>query len=164
MTISARFLAACFVVSLVLILPATAGAAASSNLGGGSGVSQYQQQVHNGGGSVAPGVGKNKKAPLDKTSAKTLRRLAKPAAAVLKTELTSSWAGAQTTKLQTVKAPAPGTSSGSSLVGSLLGSISSPGAGSEGRLIVLLVAIVTITATLGVAAARKQRALHRVRH
>jgi hypothetical protein len=162
-TISARLLAVCCAASLVLIVPATAGATASSNLGNGSGVSQYTSQLHNGARTVTPGVGKSTKAPLDMKSARALRKLAKSAASVLKKEVTLSGFGAVPTNLQTAKTPAP-SASGSSLVGSLLGSISSPGAGSEGRLIALLGAIVTITAALGIAAARKQRALHQIRH
>jgi hypothetical protein len=46
----------------------------------------------------------------------------------------------------------------------LLASVGSPGAGSESRLIALLVVIVFITAALGITAARKQRASRQIRH
>lgn len=76
---------------------------------------------------------------------------------VLRNGLTSSWGGSGG-KLPVAKDPANG-----SLVGSMLGSVGSPGGGSGNRLIILLVAIVSITAVLGIAAARKQRTLHLIR-
>jgi hypothetical protein len=154
-TMHARFLAVCCVASLVLIVPATAGATASSSLGNGSGVAQYTQKISNGGG-------KPKKTRLDRKSASTLKHVAKPAQKVLKAAITSSWGGASA-KLDVAKTPRSG-SFGSSLVGSLLGTVSYPGAGSGNRLVVLLVAIVSITAALGIAAARKQRALRQIQH
>lgn len=157
---SARFQAACCVAVLALIAPAAA--AASTSKDPGSAVGQYVQQMPNGGGKVTPGVGKESKIPLDKKSAKTLREMNKQAQSVLKAELTSSWSGAAATNLSVGKTQASG-GKDSSLVGSLLASVGSPGAGSEGRLIGLLVVIMAITAVLGIAAARKQRALHQVR-
>ena len=62
---SARFLAACCVASLALIVPAIAGASASSKPGSGSAVDQYAQQFPNAGGKVISGAGKNKKTHLD---------------------------------------------------------------------------------------------------
>jgi hypothetical protein len=160
---SARFLVACCAASLALIVPATAGASGSSSPGNSSAVDQYTQGVSNGGGKVIPGVGKNKKARLDKKSAATLKHLTKPAQKVVKEALTSSWSGAAVTNLQVAETPQSG-GFRSSLVGSLLASVGSPGAGSGGRLIALLVAIVTTTVALGIVAARKQRDLHRIQH
>ncbi|MGD0272606.1 MAG: hypothetical protein ABSB96_02595 [Gaiellaceae bacterium] len=160
---SARFLVACCAASLALVVPATAGASASSKPGGGSAVDQYAQQVSNGGGKVMSGVGKNKKTHIDKTSAATLKHLNKAAQNVVGEALTSPWSGATETKLHPVKTP-PSNGFRSSLVGSLLASVGSPGAGSGNRLIALLIAIVSITAALGITAARKQRALHQIRH
>jgi hypothetical protein len=149
--VHARFLAVCCVASLVLIVPATAGATVSSSLGNGSSVDQYTQKISNGGG-------KAKRTHLDRKSANTLSRLAQSEERVLKDAITSPGGGASAS-LDVAKTPASGT-----LVGSLLGTIGSPGAGSGNRLIVLLVAIVSITAVLGITAARKQRALHQIRH
>lgn len=160
---SARFLAACCVASLALIVPAIAGASASSKPGSGSAVDQYAQQFPNAGGKVISGAGKNKKTHLDKKSAATIKHLTKPAQKVLKEAVTSLWSGAAVTKLDVAKAP-PSDSFRSSLVGSLLASVGSPGAGSESRLIALLVVIVFITAALGITAARKQRASRQIRH
>lgn len=156
----ARFQVACYVAVLALIVPAAA--AASTSKDPGSAVGQYVQQIPTGGGKVSPGVGKQKTIPLDAKSAKTLRKLNKRAQAVLKAGLTSSWSGAEVANLSIGKNQASG-SKDSSLVGSLLASVGSPGSGSASRLIGLLVVVVAITAALGIAAARKQRALHQVR-
>jgi len=152
-TRGARFLAICCAASWVLIVPATAGATASSSLGNGSGVDQYLEQIHTAGGAVHPGVGKNNTTPIDGKSRGTLGQVSKPAQVVLNNAMSSTWAGGSGPKLARTKTP------GSSLVGSMLGSIR-PRWVSGNRLIVLLVAIVSITAVLGIAAARKQRALH----
>jgi hypothetical protein len=142
---------------LALIVPATAAASASKDPA--SAVSQYGQQPPTGGGKVTPGSGKERKIALDSKSAKTLRTMDKSTQKVLTAALTSSWAGAGETNLDVSKTQSSDRK-GSSLVGSLLAPIVSPGAGSESRLIGLLAAIVAITAVLGIAAARKQRALH----
>ncbi len=157
---NARFQFACFVAVLALIVPAAA--AASTAKDPGSAVGQYAQQMPTGGGKVTPGVGKEKKIPLDKKSAMALRKLSKGAQTVLKAGLTSSWSGADVANLSIGKTQSS-SSKDSSLVGSLLASVGSPGSGSESRLIGLLVVVVAITAAFGVAAARKQRALHQVR-
>jgi hypothetical protein len=151
---SARFLVVCCAVSVALIVPVTAGATASSNPRSGSAVDQYLQGVHTAGGTVHPGNNKNKTAAIDPKSAKALQLLSKSEQKVIKNEFANSGA----------RRAAAGTPSSSSLVGSLLGAVSSPGAGSGNRLIVLLVAIVSITAALGFAAARKQRALRQIQH
>ena len=157
---STRFVTACCVAGLALIVPAIAGASASKDPA--SAVSQYGQQPKTGGGTVTPGAGKEKKIPLDAKSAATLRTMNKSARKILKDALTSSWTGAESTNLA-LSTTQLSDGKGSSLVGSLLASVGSPGAGSESRLFGLLAAIVAITAVLGIAAARKQRALHQVR-
>lgn len=177
MNVSARFLTVSIAISLALILPAAAGATTSSSSSCGSACDQYTQQAPTGGGSVKSGAGEAKKVRISKRVQKVVKKLPKQTRELVTRNVFSQGGGATATakaakqvkpakqtkpvtKVRSVNQAPAATNVKSSLGQTLLGSFS-PGEGSGGRLIVLLVVIMSITAVLGISAARRQRALSR---
>jgi hypothetical protein len=156
MPLSARIVVTAFV--LVLALPAPALAASSaSNPGNGSAIDVYNQAPQTSTGKLRPGA-KKRTEPLSAQSKKNLASVDKKKQGVLKKLATQSNLGAPVAAELAV--PKGATNLDSSAGRSLLASIISPSSGSGGRLLVLLLAMISIPVLFGVAAVRKQRALH----
>jgi hypothetical protein len=154
----ARISIAAFAVVAALLLPGFAGAASCP---AGSAVCQYTQDPPTGTGTTV----KHKTVPLTSKGTTGLWSVGQKYRSILKNLATQSDYGAPVAMISLFEPSAgnnPDSSVGNSSVsGSLRAAIVSPGAGSENRLLGLLVVIVVITATpavLGIAAARKRRA------
>lgn len=155
----ARIAIAAFAVVAALLLPAFAGATTCPDTG--SAVCQYNQDPPTGTGTAA----KHKTVPLTSKGTTGLSGVGQKYRSTLKNLATQSDYGAPVAMISLFE-PSAGNNSdssvgNSSVSGSLRAAIVSPGAGSENRLLGLLVVIVAITATpaiLGLAAARKRRA------
>jgi hypothetical protein len=140
---------------MVLAAPSIA-TAASSKRCTASACKQYLPTVPGAGGNIQPSNGK-KKTYLSKTSAANLNQLKNAAAKrTLGDIATKSKFGAPIETLTEVK-NLPARSLQSSVGSSLTATMFSSGAGSKARLLVLLSAIVAISAGIGVAAVRRQR-------
>lgn len=156
MQLSARIVVTALV--LVLALPAPALAASSvSNPGSGSAIDVYNQSPQTSSGRLTPG-GKKKTTPLSTKAKNGLASVDKRKKDVLTRLATQSNLGAPGAARLAV--PKGATNLDSSAGRSLLASVISPSSGSGGRLLVLLLAMISIPVLFGVAAVRKQRALH----
>jgi len=150
----ARFGIAAVVALIVLTAPSIA-SAASGNCSA-SACQQYNETLPGAGGKSVPGGHKKTTSKLSKKSRNSLNQLSNPSSKkTLENMATNSQFGNATANLKKVKTPTR--SLKSSVGSSLAASILSSGAGSKARLVVLLTAIVAISAGIGVAAVRRQR-------
>jgi hypothetical protein len=142
-----------------LILPGVSGAALLAASGGGSAVDQYKEHTPTSKGSKPVNTGKATTVKPTPQVAKALNHVANPKArGTIMKIATDSGLGATIGKIPTVKPPATTGHVDSSLGRSLGAIITSPGAGSAGRLGVLLGVILATTVVVGISAVRKQRA------
>jgi hypothetical protein len=143
-----------------LILPGVSGAALLAASGGGSAVDQYTEKTPTSKGSRQVNTGKTAKTvkPTPQV-AKALKQVANTKARrTIKKIATDFGFGATIGKIPAVKSPVTTGHADSSLGRSLGAIITSPGAGSAGRLGVLLGVILATTVAVGIGAVRKQRA------
>ena len=146
--------------SALLIASIFPGVAAACNNSGNASVDQYVETISTGGCSsgagTGTGTGKETKAPLPKKAVQALNTMTdQKTASILKTVATSSKYGAPQKRMST-KGVAK-TKHSPSFISSFGEALSSPGSGSETRLIGLLVTLFAITGVAAVAAALKQR-------
>jgi gas vesicle protein len=165
--------------AVLLLAAAAPGVALATDGSGNSSVDQYLETLPGAGGKTVPGSGKETKSPLLAQASQALNQVNSQTANALRQVATSSSYGAPgklTTSAKTgklvhrpgknvknhvknhVKSTVTATKPASPSFPSSLGAaITSPGSGSENRLIGLLIALMTITGIAAVAAALKQR-------
>jgi hypothetical protein len=150
---SARLLAAFLLLSLALAVPSVAGAASASGPGGSAAKQYSQDPPPSAGGKAAKTTHKR---ALSKRAQNAIRHVNPAAGALLAGKVNSAAGGAPDGTTLSGNVPA-NANADSSVAGSILNASFRPGSGSSDRLILLLVAVVAITAALVVNAARKQR-------
>ena len=140
-----------------LILPGVSGASLLAASGGGSAVDQYKEHTPTSKGSKPVNTGKATTVKPTPQVARALNRVTNTKArATIMRIATDTGFGASIGKIPAVKTPATGHAD-SSFGRSLGAIITSPGAGSAGRLAVLLGVILATTVAVGISAVRKQR-------
>jgi hypothetical protein len=150
-------------VAAALILTSAATASTSDNPNCGSACDEYSESTPSATGShpvkkatTTSSKSKKKKTTTSPKVERVIQQATPKGRKKLKRIVTTPDTAAPTERLRKVKTPT-NTSVTSSLGKSLGASIASPGSGSVGRLIGLLVAIVVTTASVGAVAANKQR-------
>jgi len=141
-----------------LILPGVSGASLLAASGGGSAVDQYKEHTPTSKGSKPVNTGKATTVKPTPQVARALNRVTNTKArATIMRIATDTGFGASIGKIPTVKSPVTTGHADSSFGRSLGAIITSPGAGSAGRLAVLLGVILATTVAVGISAVRKQR-------
>ena len=141
-----------------LILPGVSGASLLAASGGGSAVDQYKEHTPTSKGSKPVNTSKTAKTvkPTPQVARALNRVTNSKARGTIMRIATDPGFGASIGKIPAVKTPATGHAD-SSFGRSLGAIITSPGAGSAGRLAVLLGVILATTVAVGISAVRKQR-------